>query len=289
MSNIVVNEATLDKLLNESVKLTISNGSSFIGNIIEVNDIFCVLDNVYRETTSTALEIIPRPVKFNYDLITEMSLMDTPVTTVPKQQVLSNASTPANNEINSSSQKHLSFSTKENRAERGIADGNVEDDNDDLFGELDLDAERERYKKQIAQRTFITTGAQPDEGSTPLSYDPKKSFFDTLTVQKGNRRNNNGNNRYHDNRRNDSGTDSFNRNYDSHSDGGGHYSNYNGRRRNDQSKVYRNDGGSRNRDRNYNNNSGNSNNKQKASFRTDMDYRSRNTGNKPSSRFNNVT
>lgn len=291
MSSITVNEATLNKLLQKTVKLTISNGSSFIGNIIEVHDTFCVLDNVYRETTSAALEIIPRPVKFNYDLITEMSLIDALASVVPEQQTPPNAGNmnAANDGASTSSRKHLTFSIVNNRAEKDTVDETVEDCNDDLFGELDLDAERERYKKQIAQRNFIITGARPDDGSAPLSYDSSKSFFDTLTVRKGNRRNNNGNNRYHDNRHNDGDNGNFSRKYDNRSEGDGHYNNYNSRRRNDQNKTSGNGGGYRHRDRNYGSNNGSGSNRQQGSSRADMDYRPRNTGNRSSGRLNNIT
>lgn len=273
MSSITVNEATLTELLQKTVKLTISNGSSFIGNVIEVHDIFCVLDNVYRETTSAALEIIPRPVKFNYDLITEMNLIDRSTDADRRPLAFSSTSGTDGNRNNLSFQKSSSFDTKGNHAGKDAADDNVEDGEDDLFGDLDLDAERERYKKQAAQRNFIATGTQPDENSNPLSYDPKKSFFDTLTVQKGSRRNNGGNHRPQDNKRND-GNGSFTRAYDNRGD-----RNEGSRKRSDQHKTYDNDGGYHSRNRN----------RHQTSFQADSDYRPRNTGNRPSGRFNNVT
>ncbi|EFO62609.1 Hypothetical protein GLP15_3908 [Giardia lamblia P15] len=270
MSSITVNEATLTELLQKTVKLTISNGSSFIGNIIEVHNIFCVLDNVYRETASTALEIIPRPVKFNYDLITEMSLMDRTVDVAHGPPALLNTNGSAHNGGKFSSQRPQGATSESNRPERDGVTGNVEDGEDDLFGDLDLDAERERYKKQLAQRSFITTGAQPDESSAPLSYDSKKSFFDTLTVQKGSRRNNNnGANRFQDTRRNDrnEGSGSFGSN------------SFNNRRRNDQHKGHDSDGGYRNRNRN----------RQQNPTQADLDCKHRGTGNRPPGRFTNAT
>ncbi|ESU35360.1 Hypothetical protein DHA2_153250 [Giardia duodenalis] len=270
MSSITVNEATLTELLQKTVKLTISNGSSFIGNIIEVHNIFCVLDNVYRETTSTALEIIPRPVKFNYDLITEMSLIDRTVDAAHGLPALPNAHSPAHGGGKFSSQRPQGFTSESNRSERDAAGGNVEDGEEDLFGDLDLDAERERYKKQLAQRNFITTGAQPDESSAPLSYDSKKSFFDTLTVQKGTRRNNNnGANRFQDNRRSDRNEGS----------GGSGSNNVNNRRKNEQHRGHDNDGGYRNRNRN----------RQQSSTQADSEYRHRGTGGRPPGRFANAT
>ncbi|KWX11413.1 hypothetical protein QR46_4626 [Giardia duodenalis assemblage B] len=271
MSSITVNEATLAELLQKTVKLTISNGSSFIGNVIEVHDIFCVLDNVYRETTSAALEIIPRPVKFNYDLITEMNLIDRSADADRGPLAFSSTSGTGGNRNNLSFQKSSSFDTKGNHAGKDAADDNVEDGEDDLFGDLDLDAERERYKKQAAQRTLLPQVPSQMKLQAPFRMTPEK-LFRHLTVQKGSRRTMVGN-RPQDSRRND-GNGSFTRTHDNRGD-----RNEGSRKRGDQHKTYDNDGGYRSRNRN----------RHQAPFQADSDYRPRNTGNRPSGRFNNVT